>query len=129
MLAIVFTAAKAFDTIPNLSNISYAWGLLPILVWVAVAYVRRCRRYNDLEQQTIGFRNRAEGLARLAALRERGVALRNKAVNTQPEMEQWLKANAQWLNEVYGVVGAVSVSLAARIRTLGTVGPNVTEVS
>jgi hypothetical protein len=82
-----------------------------------------------LEQQTIGFRNRAEGLAKLATLRERGVALRNKAVNTQPEMEQWLKANAQWLNELYGVVGEVSVSLAARIRTLGTVGPNLTEVS
>jgi hypothetical protein len=56
-------------------------------------------------------------------LREHGVALRNKPVTTQPEMDQWLRDKDQWLNEVYGAAGEVSPLLQARIKTLDTVGP------
>jgi hypothetical protein len=42
-LSIAFTVAKALD-VPALSHqrdISYAWALAPLLIWVLVAYVRR----------------------------------------------------------------------------------------
>ena len=43
LLSIAFTIAKAFD-MPELSHlreISYAWALAPLLLWVFIAYVRR----------------------------------------------------------------------------------------
>src|ERR1700730_18604648 len=77
LLSIGFTVSKAFDAIPNLREISYAWGLLPILLWVLVAYARRDLRYIDLEKGTINLNARAESLAKLGKLREDGVALTN----------------------------------------------------
>jgi hypothetical protein len=123
LLSIGFTVLKASDTFPNLRDISYAWALLPILIWVLVAYVRRDLRYITLEQQTVNLRTRIDGLAKLATLRERGVTLRNKPVSTHPEMGQWLNDKEQWLDEIYRAAGEVSPLLQARIKTLDTVGP------
>lgn len=41
-LSIAFTLAKAFDVpaLSHLRDISYAWALAPLLIWVLVAYVR-----------------------------------------------------------------------------------------
>src|SRR6476646_2746985 len=41
-LSIAFTLAKAFDVpaLSHLRDISYAWALAPLLLWVFVAYVR-----------------------------------------------------------------------------------------
>jgi hypothetical protein len=48
LLSIGFTVLKASDAIPNLRDTSYAWALLPILIWVLAAYVRRDSRYITL---------------------------------------------------------------------------------
>jgi len=41
-LSVAFTLAKAFDlpALSHLRDISYAWALAPLLIWVLVAYVR-----------------------------------------------------------------------------------------
>jgi hypothetical protein len=49
LLSITFTLAKAFDVSINLRDVSYAWALLPLLIWVLVAYVRRLSHYTALE--------------------------------------------------------------------------------
>lgn len=41
VLSIIFTIAKALNLKVGLENVSYAWALLPLLLWVLVAYVRR----------------------------------------------------------------------------------------
>ena len=123
ILSIGFTAAKAFDATIHLRNVSYAWGLLPILLWVIVAYVRRDLRFIELEEQHDNKKARAECLARLGQLRERGVALRNKSVNSQQEMDQWNSDQQQWIDEVDKVAGEISPPLRDRLRTLDTVSP------
>jgi hypothetical protein len=123
ILSIGFTAAKAFDVTVHLRDISYTWALLPILLWVIVAYVRRHSRFVALEQQQDDKRAKANGLARLGQLRERGVALRNKSVTSQQEMDQWNSDQQQWINEVDKVAGEISPPLRDRLRTLDTVSP------
>jgi hypothetical protein len=121
LLSIGFTLTKALDLAINLREVSYAWGLLPILLWVIVAYVRRNLQFIYLEQQQTNLDARAKGLAKLGELRARGVALRNKSVTSQREMEEWYKDEAEWLEEVYKAAGEVSPPLRDRIRTLDTV--------
>ena len=87
VLSTGFTIAKALDLTIHLRDISYAWALLPILLWVIVAYVRRHSQFVALEKQLDDKQAKADGLARLSQLRERGVALRNKSVTSQPEMD------------------------------------------
>src|SRR5258708_27210160 len=83
LLSIGFTVAQALDLAINLREISYAWALLPLLLWVVVAYVRRNLRFLDLERQQNNLEARADGLTKLGELRARGVALRNKSVNSK----------------------------------------------
>jgi len=122
-LSVSFTVLKAFDAFPNLRGISYLWGLVPILVWILVAYVRRDLRYIDLEQQTSNVAARAENLAKLGKLRKDGVALRNKSIRTQQDFNQWSKDEAEWRQQVYQIAGALSSPLRSRLETLDTVGP------
>jgi hypothetical protein len=123
LLSIGFTAAKALDLAINLRGISYAWALLPLLLWVVVAYVRRNVRFLDLERQQNNPEARADGLTKLGELRARGVALRNKSVNSKQEMDRWFKDEADWLEEVYKAAGEVSRPLRDRVTTLDTVSP------
>lgn len=123
ILSISFTAAKAFDLTIHLRDISYVWGLIPILLWVVVAYVRRDLRFIELEQQHDNKRARADGLGRLGQLRQRGVALRNKSVSSQQELDQWNTDQQQWLAEVTQVAGEISPPLRDRLQTLDTVSP------
>lgn len=110
VLSIGFTIAKALDLTIHLRDISYAWALLPILLWVIVAYIRRHSRFVDLEQQQDTRQARAAGLARLGQLRERGVALRNKSVTSQQEMDQWNVDQQRWIDEIQDAAGAISAS-------------------
>jgi hypothetical protein len=123
ILSISFTAAKAFDVTVHLRDISYAWALLPILLWVIVAYVRRHSQFVGLEKQQDDKRARANGLARLGQLRERGVALRNKSVSSQQEMDQWNIDQQQWINDIQDAAAAISPPLRDRLQTLDTVSP------
>ena len=50
-LSIGFTAAKAFNLPVGLQRISYAWALMPLLLWVLAAYWRRWSRSYMLEEQ------------------------------------------------------------------------------
>lgn len=42
-----FWICKWLNLMPQLSDISYAWGLLPITIWALVAYIRRFNAYVD----------------------------------------------------------------------------------
>lgn len=49
-LSISYTLLKAFEVdLKGLKELSYAWALLPLLVWVLMAYISRFRSYNELE--------------------------------------------------------------------------------
>ena len=50
LLSVGFTLAKAFDLSVNLRGVSYAWALLPIALWVTVAYVRRWSMHHDADK-------------------------------------------------------------------------------
>ena len=121
LLSIGFTLAKAFDLAINLREVSFAWALLPLLIWVLVAYVRRNLQFIDLEQRQNKLDAWTDGLSKLGELRARGVTLRNKSVTSQQEMDQWLKDEAEWLEEVYQAAGEVSRPLRDRVATLDTV--------
>lgn len=123
LLSIGFTVAKAFDLAINLRHVSYAWGLLPILGWVIVAYVRQHSQFVTLEQEQTNKQARADGLAQLGRLRERGVALRNKSVNSQQEMDQWNSDQQRWLKDIDEVAGRISPPLRDRLQTLDTISP------
>ncbi len=123
ILSISFTAVKAFDVTVHLRDISYAWALLPILLWVIVAYVRRHSQFVALEKQQDDKQAKTIGLAQLGQLRERGVALRNKSVTSQQEMDQWNSDQQQWIDEVDQVAGEISPPLRDRLRTLDTISP------
>lgn len=41
LLSITFTVCRIFDAVPVLRAVDYAWALLPITIWLFVAYVRR----------------------------------------------------------------------------------------
>jgi hypothetical protein len=123
ILSIAFTFAKALDLTIHLRDVSYAWGLIPILLWVVVAYVRRHSRVVALEQEQDNKQARADGLARLGQLREQGVALRNKSVSSQQEMDQWNSDQQKWINDIQDAAGAISPPLRDRLQTLDTVGP------
>ncbi len=50
ILSISFTVAKAAGLQLGLQHVSYAWALGPILLWVLVAYVRRCLAMKRLDR-------------------------------------------------------------------------------
>src|SRR4029077_3361465 len=105
------------DVSVNLRSISYAWALLPLLIWVLVAYVRRLLRYIELENAG------GETLTKMGKLRAAGVALRNRHVSSQKEMDTWNDEETRWLNEVYEAAGLVSRPLRDRLETLDAVSP------
>jgi len=47
LLSGIFTIAKIYDAVSWLRHIDYAWALLPITVWLLVAYYRRWTAYQD----------------------------------------------------------------------------------
>jgi hypothetical protein len=60
LASIVFTVLKALEFPVHLKDWSYAWALLPLLIWVVVAYVRRWIDSERLEgliesKVTLGF--------------------------------------------------------------------------
>lgn len=49
LASLLFTICKLLDVkLSWLQSIDYAWGLLPLLIWVTIAYVRRWQAYNNL---------------------------------------------------------------------------------
>lgn len=58
--SLLFTAAKAWDVAVPLKDVSYAWAILPILIWVLIAYYRRWEASDRLTELlepriTLGF--------------------------------------------------------------------------
>lgn len=49
LVSIGFTLAKAYNLNVSLQGVSYAWALLPLVVWLAVAYIRRWLAYYQAE--------------------------------------------------------------------------------
>jgi hypothetical protein len=68
VLSIGFTIAKALDLHIGLENISYAWGLLPLLLWVLIAYWRRWLVSRELSVEQRGQADRVVGWMEAADL-------------------------------------------------------------
>jgi hypothetical protein len=68
VLSIGFTIAKALDLHIGLENISYAWGLLPLLLWVLIAYWRRWLVSRELSVEQRGQADRVAGWMEAADL-------------------------------------------------------------
>jgi len=113
ILSISFTVAKAAGLQLGLQHVSYAWALGPILLWVLVAYVRRCLFSYKLEDATRDEATRQERLAALSSIRQRGVQIRNGEPGSQAELDAWEIEGDNWITEAYAVAGSVSASLRA----------------
>ncbi len=123
ILSISFTVAKAAGLQLGLQHVSYAWALGPILLWVLVAYVRRCLFSYKLEDATRDEATRQERLAALSSIRQRGVQIRNGEPGSQAELDAWEIEGDNWITEAYAVAGSVSATLRARLETLDEMGP------
>lgn len=52
LLSIGFTLSKAFDVpVEGLQQLSYAWALAPLVVWISIAYVRRLGSHDELQRK------------------------------------------------------------------------------
>jgi hypothetical protein len=123
ILSVGFTTAKALNLSVGLQQISYAWALMPLLLWVLVAYVRRCLYSYNLEVDIDNAAGREERLAALSKIRQRGVQLRNASPGSSRELGDWHIETEQWIKEAYEVAGLASQTLRARLETLDEMGP------
>jgi hypothetical protein len=123
VLSVAFTFAKALNLTAGLRDISYAWALLPLLLWVFAAYIRRWLISCEWEEKNSGEVARQDRLAALSGVRQRGVQIRNASPASPKELDDWHDDSAAWIVEAYETAGLVSPTLRARLETLDEMRP------
>jgi hypothetical protein len=123
VLSLAFTVAKALNLTVGLQDISYAWALLPLLLWVIAAYVRRWLISCEWEEKSSGDAVRQDRLAALSRVRQHGVQIRNASPASQKELDDWHDQSDAWIKDAYEAAGLVSPTLRARLVTLDEMRP------
>jgi hypothetical protein len=119
LLSILYTGLKFWEIdLGLLKEVSYAWALLPLTVWLLIAYSRRRSAHISLLMEATGV-----PLA-LARLRHKGVQIRNKAkwnFNSAEEFNNWKSSVEKWMEEVISALETHAPADAEWFRVLDSV--------
>lgn len=123
ILSIGFTAAKALDLNIAIRDVSYAWAILPLLIWLLIAYLRRHAKYGELEEREVTASRKQSLLNELNEHRKLGVEIRNSHPDGGAELQLWFAQSRAWMTVAYDIAGRISPQLRARLETLNETGP------